>query len=86
MFNIDLGTLANGSKFDSSYDRGKPFECTIGVGAVIKGWDEGVPQLSIGQKARLRISPDYGYGSRGFPPVIPPESTLIFEVELLSIN
>lgn len=58
----------------------------IGVGQVIKGWDEGVPQLSIGQKAKLTCTPDYAYGARGFPPVIPANSTLIFEVELLKIN
>ncbi|PWN97930.1 hypothetical protein FA09DRAFT_330095 [Tilletiopsis washingtonensis] len=82
-----VGTLqSNGSKFDSSRDRGSPFVTSIGVGQVIKGWDEGVPQLSLGEKAVLTITPDYGYGARGFPPVIPANSTLIFEVELLKIN
>ncbi|KAK8869925.1 FK506-binding protein 1 [Kwoniella newhampshirensis] len=81
-----VGTLLDGSKFDSSRDRGSPFVCRIGQGQVIKGWDEGVPQLSIGQKANLICSPDYAYGARGFPPVIPPNSTLKFEVELLKIN
>lgn len=82
-----VGTLqSTGAKFDSSRDRGKPFTCKIGVGQVIRGWDEGVPKLSVGEKARLTITPDYGYGARGFPPVIPPNSTLIFEVELLKIN
>ncbi|TFK66315.1 peptidyl-prolyl cis-trans isomerase [Pluteus cervinus] len=81
-----VGTLLDGSKFDSSRDRGEPFETQIGVGKVIKGWDEGVPQLSLGQKALLIVSPDFGYGSRGFPPVIPPNSTLRFEVELIKIN
>ncbi|GAA5948636.1 hypothetical protein JCM3765_004951 [Sporobolomyces pararoseus] len=80
------GTLPDGSKFDSSVDRGTPFETAIGVGRVIKGWDEGVPQLSLGQKAKLTCTPDYAYGARGFPPVIPANSTLIFEVELLKIN
>ncbi|KAJ7259811.1 hypothetical protein C8J57DRAFT_1339201 [Mycena rebaudengoi] len=80
------GTLTDGSKFDSSRDRNDPFKTEIGVGKVIKGWDEGVPQLSLGTKAVLTVTPDYGYGSRGFPPVIPPNSTLIFEVELLKIN
>ncbi|KAG1470182.1 hypothetical protein G6F56_002831 [Rhizopus delemar] len=80
------GTLLNGSKFDSSVDRNQPFVCPIGVGRVIKGWDEGVPQLSVGQKANLICTPDYAYGARGFPPVIPPNSTLKFEVELLKIN
>ncbi|KAK0217224.1 peptidyl-prolyl cis-trans isomerase [Armillaria fumosa] len=81
-----VGTLNDGSKFDSSRDRGHPFVTEIGVGKVIKGWDEAVPQLSLGQKARLVASADYAYGSRGFPPVIPPNSTLTFEVELLKIN
>lgn len=80
------GTLTNGSKFDSSVDRGRPFEFQIGVGQVIKGWDEGVMQMSLGEKAKLTITPDYGYGDKGYPPVIPPKSTLIFEVELLKIN
>ncbi|KAJ9122177.1 FK506-binding protein 1 [Naganishia onofrii] len=82
-----VGTLAsNGSKFDSSRDRGQPFVTAIGVGRVIRGWDEGVPQLSLGQKAKLICSPDYAYGDRGFPPVIPASATLVFEVELLKIN
>ncbi|ORY92270.1 peptidyl-prolyl cis-trans isomerase [Syncephalastrum racemosum] len=81
-----VGTLLNGKKFDSSRDRGKPFQTQIGIGRVIKGWDEGVPQLSIGQKAKLTCSPDYAYGDRGFPGLIPANSTLVFEVELLGIN
>ncbi|TFK38731.1 hypothetical protein BDQ12DRAFT_683243 [Crucibulum laeve] len=81
-----VGTLLDGKKFDSSRDRGSPFETEIGVGKVIKGWDEGVPQLSLGEKAVLTATPDYAYGNRGFPPVIPPNSTLKFEVELLKIN
>ncbi|GAA5881063.1 hypothetical protein JCM3774_003000 [Rhodotorula dairenensis] len=82
-----VGTLeSNGSKFDSSRDRGQPFVTQIGVGRVIKGWDEGVPQLSLGQKAKLICTPDYAYGERGFPPVIPANSTLVFEVELLKIQ
>ncbi|KAJ3003400.1 UNVERIFIED_CONTAM: FK506-binding protein 1 [Siphonaria sp. JEL0065] len=81
-----VGTLNNGSKFDSSRDRGSPFVTQIGVGRVIKGWDEGVPQMSLGEKAILRISFDYAYGERGYPPVIPPRSDLNFEVELLKIN
>ncbi|WP_261570720.1 FKBP-type peptidyl-prolyl cis-trans isomerase [Frankia gtarii] len=82
-----VGTLlGSGKQFDSSRDRGEPFKTEIGVGRVIKGWDEGVPQLSLGEKAVLTITPDYGYGPRGFPPVIPPNSDLVFEVELLGVN
>ncbi|KAG9026497.1 FK506 binding protein proline rotamase rapamycin-binding protein [Tulasnella sp. JGI-2019a] len=73
-------------KFDSSRDRGKPFITEIGVGDVIQGWDEGVLKLSLGQKAILTCSPDYAYGPEGSPPVIPPNATLKFEVELLKIN
>ncbi|KAF3929516.1 hypothetical protein ABW19_dt0202733 [Dactylella cylindrospora] len=80
------GTLQNGTKFDSSVDRGKPFEAPIGVGRLIKGWDEAVPQMKVGEKARLTITPDYGYGARGVGGVIPPNATLIFEVELLEIK
>mmetsp|Transcript_21712 Transcript_21712/g.38171 ORF Transcript_21712/g.38171 Transcript_21712/m.38171 type:complete len:111 (+) Transcript_21712:115-447(+) len=80
------GTLASdGSKFDSSLDRGRPFEFTIGVGQVIKGWDEGVMQMSVGEKAKLMITSDYGYGSRGAGGVIPPNADLVFEVQLLKI-
>ncbi|KAF8337691.1 hypothetical protein F5887DRAFT_890467 [Amanita rubescens] len=81
-----VGTLHDGKKFDSSRDRNEPFETKIGVGKVIRGWDEGVPQLSLGQKAILTISADYAYGARGYPPIIPPNSTLQFEVELLEIK
>ncbi|KAK6521965.1 FK506-binding protein 1A [Arthrobotrys megalospora] len=80
------GKLTNGTKFDSSVDRGEPFVTKIGIGRVIKGWDEGVPQLSVGQKAKLTITPDYGYGARGAGNVIPPNATLIFDVELIKIN
>ena len=62
------GTLTNGSKFDSSVDRGQPFSFQIGVGQVIKGWDEGVIKMSLGEKAKLTISPDYGYGANGTRP------------------
>ncbi|XP_026229835.1 peptidyl-prolyl cis-trans isomerase FKBP1A-like [Anabas testudineus] len=78
-----VGTLTNGKKFDSSRDRGEPFQFTLGEGEVIRGWDEGVAQMSVGQLARLTCSPDYAYGPRGYPPIIPPNSTLVFEVELL---
>ncbi|KJA21946.1 hypothetical protein HYPSUDRAFT_41563 [Hypholoma sublateritium FD-334 SS-4] len=81
-----VGTLMDGRKFDSSRDRGTPFQTEIGTGKVIKGWDEGVLQLSLGQKALLTATPDFAYGGRGFPPTIPPNSTLKFEVELIKIN
>jgi FK506-binding protein 1 len=81
------GTLASdGSKFDSSVDRGKPFEFTIGIGQVIKGWDEGVMKMSLGEKAKLSIPSALGYGDRGAGAAIPPNADLIFEVELLKIN
>lgn len=78
------GYLLDGTKFDSSVDRDRPFEFPLGKGRVIKGWDEGIPKLKVGQKAFLFIPPDLGYGSRGTGP-IPANSTLIFEVELLEI-
>jgi len=81
-----VGSLSNGKVFDSSRDRGSPFVTHIGVGKVIKGWDEAVPQLSLGEKALLTVSAEDGYGTRGFAPTIPPNSTLKFEVELLKIN
>merc|ERR1712216_58033 len=80
------GTLTNGKQFDASYDRGTPFQFQIGVGQVIKGWDEGVMKMSLGEAATLKCSYDFAYGEAGFPPVIPPKSDLIFEVELLAIN
>lgn len=81
-----VGTLTNGQKFDSSRDRGQPFKFKIGSGEVIRGWDEGVAQMSVGEVAKLTCTPDYAYGAKGYPGVIPPNSTLIFEVELLSIQ
>ncbi len=79
------GTLEDGTKFDSSVDRGEPFTFKIGVGKVIKGWDEGVMTMKVGGKRKLVIPPHLGYGSRGVGP-IPPNSTLVFEVQLLGIN
>ena len=80
------GTLTDGSKFDSSLDRGKPFEFQLGAGRVIKGWDEGVVGMKVGGKRKLTIPSDLAYGARGFPPVIPPDSTLVFEIELLGVR
>ena len=77
------GTLENGKQFDASYDRGKPFSFPLGRGQVIKGWDEGVQGMKVGGKRKLVIPPELGYGTRGAGGVIPPNATLIFEVELL---
>jgi len=81
------GRLEDGTKFDSSFDHdgGQPFEFTIGVGRVIKGWDEGVMTMKVGGKRKLIVPPDLGYGARRVGP-IPPNSTLIFDVELLGVR
>ena len=70
------GTLADGSQFDASYDRGKPLDFTLGAGQVIKGWDQGLLDMAIGEKRKLTIPPEMGYGARGFPPVIPANAEL----------
>lgn len=80
------GWLTNGTKFDSSVDRGDPFEFVLGRGQVIKGWDAGVATMQVGDKVRLTIPPEMGYGARGAGGVIPPNATLVFEVELLGIK
>ena len=80
------GTLTDGSKFDSSLDRGQPFSFKLGAGQVIRGWDQGVAGMKVGGRRKLTIPPDLAYGAAGFPPVIPPNSTLVFEVELLGVD
>ena len=80
------GWLTNGTKFDSSKDRGDPFEFPLGAGRVIKGWDEGVQGMKVGGKRKLTIPPGLGYGARGAGNVIPPNATLVFEVELLGVG
>ncbi len=80
------GTLENGKKFDSSYDHGRPADFKIGVGSVIKGWDEGLMSMKVGGKRRLVIPSALGYGPQGRPPDIPGNSTLIFDVELLGVK
>ncbi|KAF8451405.1 hypothetical protein BGX38DRAFT_1183219 [Terfezia claveryi] len=73
-------------KFDSSRDRGEPFEVKIGIGRVIKAWDALIPTMSLGEKANFTCPPEFAYGQSGYPPIIPADATLTFEVELLKIN
>ena len=80
------GTLVNGTKFDSSVDRGRPAEYRIGVGEVIKGWDEGIMSMKVGGKRKLTVPANLGYGAMGRPPNIPGNSTLMFDVELLGVK
>lgn len=80
------GWLTDGTKFDSSVDRDEPFSFVLGTGQVIPGWDQGVARMRVGDKTRLTIPPDLAYGEQGYPGAIPPNATLIFEVELLSIS
>lgn len=80
------GWLTTGEKFDSSVDRNEPFEFVLGAGQVIPGWDQGVATMRVGDKVKLTIPPDLAYGAGGYPGAIPPNATLIFDVELLAVG
>ncbi|MDP1824588.1 MAG: FKBP-type peptidyl-prolyl cis-trans isomerase [Archangium sp.] len=80
------GTLTNGKKFDSSRDRNATFDFQLGAGMVIKGWDQGVAGMKVGGRRKLTVPPELGYGAGGYPPVIPPNSTLIFDIELIEVG
>lgn len=80
------GWFTDGGKFDSSVDRGEPFQFVLGAGQVIAGWDQGVATMRVGDKVKLTIPPELAYGPRGYPGAIPPNATLVFEVELLAVG